>query len=210
MSNRSTLRTAVRNELKIDPNGRIWSDSVINSALVKAVTKIEQDGNYDWHFNDAENSQSTVISTGTYNLPTGFVRVEGPVKWNGQVLDSTSYKYLKSAYSTLAVDGTPTVYYLRGSLIGLFQRPDAIQTLEYPYRKELTAMSSDSDDSGMESKFDEAITQYASYLCWKQIQGREDKATQAIQYYKEAMEGLYAQYLGRRDDVNFGMSFETI
>lgn len=211
MSTLSSLRTKTRNELKIDLNGRIWGDSVVNSAIIQAVKQIQQDGNFDWHFNDAENSQATVISTGTYTLPTGFVRLENDtVKWDGHSLLPADFNWLKRTYSTLALDGQVSYYYLRRNEIGLYPRPNDTKTLEFSFRKKLTDMSGGSDDSGMESDFDEAIIQYASYLLWKQIQGREDKAIQAIQNYKQAMEGLYAQYLGRRDDVNYGFSFETI
>ncbi len=212
MSTLQTLRDAVRiNKQKIDPNGRVWADSEVDTAIKQAVTQIQQDGDYNWHFNDAENSQNTVVSTGTYALPDGFVRIEkGTVKYNGQPLLPRDYGWLKRNNTTLAVDGNSSVYYLRGNNIGLFQRPNDIKVLEFLYRKKLATMAADASDSGMESDFDEAIVQYASYMLWSVIQGRNDNAISAIQNYKQAMEGLNAQYLGRRDDADFSFKFETI
>ena len=212
MSTLLTLRNLVRNnKQKIDLNGRVWSDGEINTAIKQAITQIQQDGDYNWHFNDAEFSQNTSIGTATYALPTGFVRIEkGTVKYNTQPLDPIRYATLKRNYTTLAVNGNPSVYYLRGVNIGLFQRPDAINVLEFLYRKKLTAMAVDVDDSGMESDFDEAIVQYASFMLWSVIQGRNDNAISAIQNYKQAMEGLNEQYLGRRDDADFQFGFEVI
>jgi hypothetical protein len=47
-------------------------------------------------------------------------------------------------------------------------------------------------------------------LSWSDIQGREDKAIQSMQNYKEIMEGLYSQYLEGRDDADLSFKFETI
>ncbi len=212
MSMLSALRSRVRLEkVRIDPNGRIQSDSILNNNINQAVTQIQQDGDFGWHFNDAEHSVATVVSTGTYALPSDFVRLEmGTVKWNAQPLDRAGYNWLVRTNSSLAVDGTPSYYYLRGVNIGLFQRPDAIQNLTFNYRKKLAAMAADGTDSGLPSDFDEAIIQYATYLCFSPFAGKEDKALQAVQAYNEAMKGLNAQYLGTRDEENFGMGFETI
>lgn len=210
MSSLVTLRNRLRDELKIDKNGRVWNDTILNRNIVQAVRQIQQDGNFDWYFNDAEYSVATTPSTGTYTLPTGFIRFElGTVKWNGYPLEKADYRWLKRNYQTLSADGNPSCYYRRGTNIGLFLRPNAAQTLEFLYRKQLTDMSADADDSGMPSTFDEAIVQYAAYLTWNDIMGRADKATESVQNYRLAMEGLYTQYLGRDDEGNFGFSFET-
>lgn len=212
MSTLSTLRSRVRLEkVRIDPNGRIQSDTILNSNINQAVTQIQQDGDFGWHFNDAEYSVATVASTATYALPSDFVRIEkGTVKWNTSLLERADYNWLVRTNSSLAVDGTPAYYYLRGVNIGLFQRPNEIQNLTFNYRKKLAAMAADGTDSGLPSDFDEAIIQYATYLCFAPFAGKEDKALQAVQAYNEAMKGLNAQYLGTRDEENFGMGFETI
>jgi len=197
--------------MRVDPNGRIQGDSLLNRNLNQAVKQIQQDGDYNWHFNDGDYSVTTVVSTGTYALPTDFVRLEeDSVKYNTYSLNKADYRWLKRTNSTLATDGNPSYYYLRGSSIGLFQRPNDTKTLEFPYRKKLTAMSADADDSGLPDEFDEAVIQYASFLSWGDFEGKENKATSCLQTYGETMKGLFAQFLGRRDEGNFQMGFETV
>lgn len=207
---RQNIRDYVRKELKIDPNGRVWDDNTLNRNIETARRKIQQDGNYDWHFNDGEDTSiTTSIGTAEYTLPTGFVRLES-VKYDTWVLQPTTKSYLKKTNSSLAVNGKPVYYYLLGSKIGLFQRPDEAKTLDFTFRKKLAAFTADTSVEEMDDEFIEAIVQYACYLSWADIQGREDKAVQAMQGYREAMEGLFEQFLGRRDDVNFNFQFETI
>lgn len=212
MATRSTYRSRLRTELKIDPSGRIWSDSTLNNNIQQAVYQVQQDGNYDWPFNDATNTTATVVSTATYNLPTAFVRIEaGTVKWNAQQLIPADFRWLTANNQSLAVDGNPSYYYLRGSTIGLFQRPNAIQNLTYLYRGKLADFSDDVTDNGMPNEFTEAISQYAAYLTWSDVEGRGDKAIESLQNYKQVLEGLNDQFLGaRRDESNFGFGFEVV
>lgn len=52
MSTRSQLRGKLRTELKIDPNGKIWSDAVLNQYINTAYFQAQKDGNYKWRAND--------------------------------------------------------------------------------------------------------------------------------------------------------------
>jgi hypothetical protein len=209
MSTLTTLRSKLRSELKIDPNGKIWSDGTLNGAINQAVSQIQQDGNHDWHFNDNEHSIPTVINQSAYALPDTFVRLEeGTIEYDGDQLNPADYGWLKRRDLT-TTSGQPSYYALRNANIYLGYRPNAIKTLEFTYRSALTAMSSDATDSGMPSTFDQALIKYAAYLCWSPIEGRSDKAQMALREYNQMMEGLFAQYLGRRDESNFNMAFET-
>lgn len=199
------------NELKIDPNGRVWSDSILNTNLETARRKIQEDGHHDWFFNDGEDTSIvSVVSQQEYDLPTDFVRLE-LIKYDTWELLPTTKKYLKAHNSSLAVDGTPQYYYLLGSKFGVFQRPNANgKVFDLTYRKKLASFTSDASVEVMPDEFIEAIVQYAAYLSWSDIQGREDKAIQSMQNYKEIMEGLYSQYLEGRDDADLSFKFETI
>lgn len=209
MSTLQTLRDKLRSEIKIDPNGRIWSDTVLNRNINSAVSRIQADGNYNWHFCDAENSESTVAAQSAYALPANFARVEeGTVTYDTQVMTPVSYKYVLSA-SLLDQSGTPMYYSLRGTNMYLVAVPDAIKTLKYGYRKKLTEMSSDATDSGLPSEFDYPVIKWAAYLSWAAIRDGEQKAVAVAQDYQELMKDLFAQYLGRRDESDFNMTFEV-
>lgn len=209
MSNLQTLRTQLRQEMRVDPNGRIHSDNILNRNINQAIRQVQQDGDYQWHFNDAENTESTVVSQANYTLPSDFVRIEeASVRWKGIRLTPRTFNFLKEG-SLLTVDGQPSYYALRGNAMYIAQPPNAIEDLTYNYRKQLPTMDVDSDDSGIPVDFDEAITQFAAYLSWQDFAGKQDFSIQAVQSYNEMIKGLFAQYLGRRDESNFNMSFEV-
>lgn len=209
MTTLSGLRSRTRTELKIDPNGRVWSDNVLNQNINQAVKQIQQDGDYNWFFNDNVYSVPTVVSTATYAMPSNYVRLElGSIKWNNNPLDPRDYRTLFRDFD-LTQEGTPGWYYLRGTNVGLYPIPNAVQTLTYLYRGSLTSMSADTDDSGMPDTFDEAICAYAEFLCWMDVKDREAQE-RAFEKYNVTMEGLNAQYLGRRDEADFQFQFETI
>jgi hypothetical protein len=211
MSTLLTLRGKLRTEIKIDPSGRIWTDSTLNAAINQAVNQLQQDGDYMWHFNDGVNTEPTVIGQSAYTLPSNFVRLElGSLLYDGGQLHPKTYNELWVDGLTTATNGTPSYYALRGTSLYLAQPPDAIKTLTYLYRTKLTAMSADANDSGVPDAFDIALVKWAAYLCWSTIEGRSDKAVAAAQDYQEAMKGLNAQYLGRRQDENYQFQYETI
>lgn len=209
MSNLQTLISKLRTELKIDPNGRVWNDTTLERAIGDAIDQIESDGNYDWHFNNAENSENTVIGQSGYDLPDNFVRLENDtVLYNSAELYPIDYNFgWKNNY--FSTNGTPSNFALWGDKIYLGKAPDAIQTLKYLYKKKQTPMVALSDDSGLPSGFDTACIKWAAYLCWSTIEGKENKAISAAQDYQEAMKGLFAQYLGRRDSNTYSFGIET-
>lgn len=209
MTQLSSLRSRTRSELKIDPNGRVWSDAILNQNINEAVTQIETDGDYNWEFNDNSYSVTTVDGTADYALPSDFVRIEyGAIKWDGGELNPRDYREL-FRYNDMTQEGTVSWYYLRGSNIGLYPIPNQAKTLTFLYRSQLDSMVNDSDDSGMPSNFDEAICAYAEFLCWMDVNDREQQ-DRAMEKYRLALEGLNSQYLGRRDEANFEFTFESI
>jgi hypothetical protein len=209
MSDLQTLRSKLRSELKIDPNGRIWNDTVLNRAINDSIGQVESEGNYDWHFNNAENSESTVIGQSGYDLPDNFVRLEADtVLYDSASLRPIDYNFgWKNKYFTTS--GTPSSYSVWGDKIYLAKMPDSIKSLQYLFKKKQTAMVADSNDSGLPSEFDLSVIKWAAYLCWSTIEGKENKSISAAQDFQEAMKGLFAQYLGRREQNNYSFGIEV-
>jgi hypothetical protein len=210
MSTLLELRSKLRTEIKIDPNGRIWTDTALNGYINQALNQIQQDGDYNWHLNDGTRTENTVIGQSAYTLPTNFVRIEsGSLKYDNGELMPRSYNYLWTN-NYFDDNGTPVFYALRGTSLYLAQKPDAIKVLTYLYRSKLDTLTVDATDSGLPTEFDILVTKWAAYLAWSTIKGRADKAVAAAQDYQEAIKGLNAQYLGRRLEENFTWQFETI
>lgn len=210
MSTLATLTAKLRTELKIDPNARVWNDVTLARNVNDAVRQIESDGNFDWHFNDAENTEATVVGQAAYPFPDNFVRLEADtVLYDSGQLQPIDYNYAwKAKY--FATNGTPSVFAVRGANLYLGLRPSAIKNLTYLYRAKLTEMALAADDSGLPAEFDTAAVKWAAYLCWSTIEGKENKAIAAAQDYQEAMKGLFAQYLGRRAQNEYRFNVEKI
>tara|TARA_R110002012_G_C11524150_1_gene599803 strand:- start:799 stop:930 length:132 start_codon:yes stop_codon:yes gene_type:complete len=43
MSTRAKLRSDLRDEIRIDPNGKMWGDSVLNTYINQAIFQIQKD-----------------------------------------------------------------------------------------------------------------------------------------------------------------------
>ena len=164
MSTRAQLRSKLRTELKIDPNGKVWSDPTLNQFINSAYFQLQKDGSFNWRENDGNYSFSLTSGTQEYSLPTGFIRTD-LVRYNGTELTSTSKVALKRQYSSFA-SGTPSKYYLNGGYIGLDVVPNVTGTLDIDYRKQLTAFTADADVSSFPETMDNAMVKYGAYLAW--------------------------------------------
>ena len=212
MSNLQTLRSLLKKRLRVDQPGRIWDDAILNTNLNEALSNIQQDGSFDWFFNDGMHSVPSVVAQGQYALPTDFARLElAGVKYDTYMLRKLDYRTVFDNYD-LTTQGTPGIYYLRGTVFGINPLPSSIKTIAFLYRKLLPRMTTDTSDSGMPEEFDEAIINYARYLSWADLQSNANNqmADRSKAMYDMTMQGLYAQYLGRRDEADFQWDFASI
>lgn len=115
MSTRAQLRTKLRTEIKIDPNGKVWNDTTLDQFINSAYFQVQKDGNFNWRENDGNYSFSLTSGTQEYTLPTGFIRTD-LVRYAGTELFPTSKVDLKRIYSSF-VNGTPSRYYINGGFI---------------------------------------------------------------------------------------------
>jgi len=213
MSTLTALRSNLRLELKVDPSGRVWSDITLDRNIREAVSKIQQDGSFSWFFNDGLYTGNSVIGDGTYDLPSDFARMElRGIKYDGYMLTKRDYREVFDSYNLTQL-GNPSIYYIRAAAgvnqFGILAIPQSVKAMSFLYRATVAPMTLDDDDSGMPTDFNEAIQAYAEYLCWSDLTS-SPKTQQSLDKYRISLSGLYAQYLGRDDEANFGFSFETI
>lgn len=190
---RAQLRADVRTELKKDPNGKIWSDSALNSYINKAYLKVQKDGNFQWRENQANTTVSTVVWTQEYALPTDLGKIQ-LVRYQGTNLINTTKVILKRQYSSF-VSGTPSKYYLFWANIGVDVLPDAVGTIDIDYLKRLASFTADTDESGFNDDFDMAIVKYAAFLAWSSIDGKQNTATAQFNEYKLELDNLASTYI---------------
>lgn len=194
------LRSQLLSELKIDPNSRINSVSLLNRNINRGLRKVQQETNYSLPDNVTSTTISTTSGTQEENLPSDFMRIASPhgVKLNDNTpLYPVDYVGLLGQENLSTDSGQPLRYYIRKTsssqwVIGFYPGPDSSYTITVPYYKKLTEMSSNSDESPLDEDYDESIVQYAAYLTMRRIKGFESKAADFLDFYKEAIADVTA------------------
>jgi hypothetical protein len=80
-TSRGTLRANLREKMKLDKTGRIWSDNALNNAIDTAILQIQTDNDYNWSENNKEITLASVVDQEEYDLPVDFQQVD-VVKYN--------------------------------------------------------------------------------------------------------------------------------
>jgi len=108
MSTLVELRGRARQEYtKIDPNGKIWDNNILDIFVNESYTKLQRVTNYDLQENE-DTYTFTITGASEYSLPTGFVRLVD-IKANGNSIEKKSKQDVNG---WVAVSSAPTYYYL--------------------------------------------------------------------------------------------------
>jgi len=199
----SEIRANLRDELTIDPNGKIWSDSVLNSYINNAYLQIQKDGNYKWRENASNTTFDTIVGTQEYALPSDFIRLT-LVRYNNNVLIPSDKITLKRQQNTF-VNGQPSQYYIYGTNVGFDTIPNAVKEIDFDYQKKLAKLSDDTDTSELPEDFDDTIVKYASFLAWSTKRGNESTSANKLNEYRVLLDTLVNAYIFS-DDVNLRFS----
>lgn len=207
MSDLSTLLIGLRNELKIDPNDKIWSTAVKTGYINQALLKIQSDGNFNWNENEeGSSSGTTVAGTAEYSLPSDFGKLY--LLTFDTVPFTLDYKTtLKDALirNPNLVQGKPCRYYLSRGKLGFDPIPDSSYTYTFKYQKKIARLEDDADEIPYPVDFDDAIVKYAAYLAWSGPRGNAQTAQQKLIDYKELVNTLRSAYLFQDlQDLTFG------
>ena len=200
-SNRTTLRSNIRWELKIDPNGKIWNDSTLDLYLNRAYLQLQQDWNLDWQENDANTTYTP--SAQETSLPTDFGKIV-LVRYNWTELISTTKIQMKREIATFQA-WTPSRYYLYSNTLGTDTIPSS-GTIDLDYKKINAGFTADTDESDYPTTFDTALVKYSAYLAWSSPRGNVQTAASKLQEYNLEKETLIWMYIF--NDVN-DLSFST-
>lgn len=192
------LRSEVLDELKIDPNMKVNSPTLLNRNINRAVRKIQQDVTYSM----PENVKVVVLAVGTQevNLPERFIKIANP---NGVKIGTSTplypadYVQLLGAFDLTVNTGQPYQYYVRKTsatqyVMGFFPSPTQNYSVTVPYYEKLQEMAVNTDESPLPDIYDEAIVYYAVFATLKRIKGFEAKAKEYYQYYKDELQSVQA------------------
>jgi len=193
MSNRAELRADLRNELKKDPNAKIWTDDTLNGYLKQGNLKVQKDWNFQWRENQANTTFSTVVWTQEYVLPTDLGKIQ-LVRFNTTDLRKTTKVQLKRDQNNF-VAWTPSKYYVFGAYIGFDVLPSAVWTIDFDYIKRLIFPTDDTTDIDFNDDFDASIVKYAAFLAWSTIPAMNWVASSKVQEYGLELDTLYSTYI---------------
>lgn len=185
----SQLIDDLRDEIKTDPNGRIWRDRELRRFLSRAYLKIQADAMFNFPENQAApTALVTVAGTQEYNLPTSFGRmIKILIGGSDYPLTMITLENVPQQGET----GSPTEFYLRNDQIGFHPIPDNAYTLTQIYRKKF--LFPDEDTEAIDYDDDEVadtMVKYASYLAWASPRGNRATAIEKLQDYKELLSAL--------------------
>lgn len=188
MNTLSDLIQQCVDEIKTDPNKKIWSDDLWTYYINQAIRQIEKDGGYDWDVNDGYNELSLIGGIQEYDLPSDFVKLEN-VYIDTSVLSQTNKNYVLSLGTATS---RPNQYYIRGSKIGFYSVPDSSYTAKMLYKRKTTSLSSANPNLEFDDDFGVAIVKYSAYLAWSSPRSGYNDAQTKLNDYKMALEALFA------------------
>lgn len=192
-STQAELRTKTRDYMvKIDPNGKIWGDDIIDAYNQRAYFQIQKDGNYEWRFNNTYLQQTAVGGQGEYTLPDDFQSFT-LLRYNKQYMNPTDKITLEMQNQTFPSTQIPYQYYIYWSKFGLYPLPSDNGNIELFYNKRFPDLSA-TQDSELPSDFDFAIVAYGTYIAMISVE-KQLKAQMAMTDYMQQMDSLRMAYL---------------
>lgn len=191
----SQARTKFRNEVKIDPNGKVWDNTMVNGFFNDAYLKVQADGHFNWPGTTEQTSDTVSLVAGTqeYTAPTNIALVE-LVTLSTTPLYPIDFVEAKRRNLTNA-QGTPSRYYFRGEKIGFDPIPNSSGTVNIYFRAILASLSADGDTIKLPDNFVPAIVKYMAYLAWSSPRGNYDTAQQKLADYERELSLLKLTYL---------------
>ena len=192
----SELYTKVRSEMKVDRNGRIWSNADIKDAINNTILTVQKAANFNWQFNDACQIIQTVADQAEYSLSSDSQGLQ-LVEYNKDALRTTNKLEIEALNKTLP-SWTPRFYYVYGGNLGLSPIPTTSnQEIKVFYQKFLVPLSDDSDTLPFPSDFTKTVVLYTSYDLFAQTSDSKNiqRANVKLTRYNEELNTIRLSYL---------------
>lgn len=208
MATLAQLVSDLRAELKMDPSDKIWSTSTKENYINSAYLQVQRDGSFNWRENQVEDDTSIAMVAGTekYNLPSDFIRLDYvQTVENLFVLRASTLSKIRTRGNS--GNSAPNEYFIYGTQIGFYPKPDQAYTTLLLYRRRLPTLTS-SQDSLLPDDFSQAIVKYAAYLAWSSPRGNKGTASEKMDDYNASMSRLKLTYLNQ-DSANLKFSYQV-
>ncbi len=192
----SELRIKVRQEMKVDRNGRIWDNSTVDDAINLAILTVQKASNFGWQVNDACQTIQSVAGQETYSLDENSQGIK-LVEYEKDTIFTTQKLEIEALNKTLP-SWTPRFYYIYNWALGLSPIPTTSnQEITIFYQKFLVPLSDDSDTLPFQSDFTKTVVLYASYDLFAQTSDAKNiqRASVKKDRYKEELNTIRLAYL---------------
>lgn len=204
MSTLADLQTNTRTTyLKIDPNAKVWDNTVLEYYINRWYERVQQDFGYDIPECEDSITITTVWWTQEYSKPTDFVRIVGLFQdWYTLTRTTKQQVLINQASET-----KPSSYYVYGNNIGLYPTPDNVYSIDMLYKRKLPTITL-SVDSELNPGMEDLMILWACYLMFLSVE-KSDKASMCLQQYTIAKDALFAQELYDDEQLVFGIQYNT-
>lgn len=187
MATKAQIKARARQDLKIDPNGDIWSDTQIYSYIDDFIGSVYSEIGLD--FKESHGTFTLVQGTATYDLGTSLTNYGKltSLRLSGRttLLDLVDKQSLQDRFD-LTQQGEPVSYYYYGDqTIGLFPVPDgAITTMEVDFERNAPSLDT-TESPAFSSTWHYVAALYASFRCLASMPGFESRARIAENDYNK-------------------------
>lgn len=200
MSSLATLRTTTRGlYLRIDPNGKIRSNDVLDSAINDGYMEVQKAGGNNRREQQDSGTFTTTSWTNTYSLPSDFLKFSS-LSYNDLAIGKT-YKEDVAMTNQSTNTGVPYAYYIYGANIGFYPIPNTAGTVTYLYNKRLSTITS-GVDSSLPADFDFAICLHAAYVLCGGVE-KFPKAQRLLDEFEKKIGTLLYQYTIDSSDYTY-------
>lgn len=192
----SELYAKVRSEMKVDRNGRIWSNADIKEAINLAILTVQKAANFNWQINDACQTIQTVQGQAEYSLSSDSQGLQ-LVEYNSDAIFSADKLEIQALNKTLPA-GTPRFYYIYWGNLGLSPIPTTSnQEIKVWYQKFLVPLDVDTDTLPFPADFCKTVVLYASYDLFTQTSDSTNlqRANVKLERYKQELNTIRLAYL---------------
>lgn len=187
MSTKSQIKDRTRRELKIDPNGDIWSDVQINEYIDDFIGMVYSEIGMD--FKELSATLNLVDGTATYSLNSlaNYGKLISIKLAGRETLLKEVDKQELSNGRDLTTEGEPEFFYFYGDqAIGLYPVPDGnIATATVDYEREAPVLDSD-ESPAFNSSWHYVAALYAKARCLASMPGFESQSNIATKNYERA------------------------
>lgn len=176
------MREQIRLRLGVSSTDATVNNSVLNAWIDQANAFIASET--DWPWRETSTTFVTVAGTGTYTVPTDWLRTKMLKVSTEPPMKLVSIIDLEQRWYDGTVRGTPREYTIEGDAILIRPLPDQVYTVTHRYIKVEPVLDTDGDLPLMPAQFHTAIVEMATYYGHRRL-GNDSSAAEAMKAYGE-------------------------